>query len=205
MNQRTFISTSLFLILLLASCNEKEEKKQHALPAPLEEVDTTYMKRCFLREIRNYVTEHDSCNVFLIWPEYSFQAGPNANEYDYEFSSDIDNEIFHINEAYKYSFSGGEFTIVGCYPHRYIKIGEKYVFIHSRDDNLYDQRKLQSVFDKIDYKGYNYDSKLKILVVYKYTDSCKAITMQSRIDSSQNFRPVFAPSKKSIKFTAPVK
>ena len=205
MNLRTFISTFLFLILLLASCKEKEEKKQHALPAPMEEVDTTYMKRCFLREIRNYVTEHDACNVSLIWPEYSFQADPNANEYDYEFSSDIDNEIFHINEAYKYSFSGGEFTIVGCYPHRYIKIGEKYVFIHSRDDNLYDQRKLQSVFDKIDYKGYNYDSKLKILVVYKYTDSCKAITMQSRIDSSQNFRPVFAPSKKSIKFTAPVK
>ncbi len=205
MNLRTFISTSLFLILLLASCKEKEEKKQHALPAPMEEVDTTYMKRSFLREIRNYVTEHDSCNVFLIWPEYSFQADPNANEYDYEFSSDIDNEIFHINEAYKYSFSGGEFTIVGCYPHRYIKIGEKYVFIHSRDDIQYDQEKLKSVFNKIDYKGYNYDSKLKILVVYKYTDSCKAITMQSRIDSSQNFRPVFAPSKKSIKFTAPVK
>ena len=204
MNQKLKFLIPIFLILLLASCNEKEEKK-HALPAPLEEVDTTYMKRSFLREIRNYVTEHDSCTVFLIWPEYSFQADPNANEYDYEFASDIDNETFHINEAYKYSFDGGEFTIVGCYPHRYIKIGEKYVFIHSRDDNLYDQRKLQSVFDKIDYKGYNYDSELKILVVYKYTDSCKAITIQSRIDSSQNFRPVFAPFKKSIKFTAPVK
>ena len=45
MNLRTFISTSLFLILLLASCNEKEEKKQHALPAPMEEIDTTSMKK----------------------------------------------------------------------------------------------------------------------------------------------------------------
>ena len=181
MNLRTFISTSLFLILLLASCKEKEEKKQHALPAPMEEVDTTYMKRSFLREIRNYVTEHDSCNVFLIWPEYSFQADPNANEYDYEFSSDIDNEIFHINEAYKYSFSGGEFTIVGCYPHRYIKIGEKYVFIHSRDDNLYDQEKLKSIFDKINYKGgYSEDLTTKVLVAYNKIDSCESLTLQYR-------------------------
>ena len=174
------------LLCLLASC--KEESKPVIEPtSPLEEVDTTYMKRSFLREIRNYVTEHDSCNVFLIWPEYCFQAKPNANEYDYEFASDIDNEIFHINEAYKYSFDGGEFTIVGCYPHRYIKIGEKYVFIHSRDDIQYDQEKLKSVFNKIDYKGYNYDSDPKILIVYKYIDSCKAIT----IDSSINRHPLF--------------
>ena len=190
----------VFLSLIPVSC--KEESKPVIEPtSPLEEVDTTYMKRSFLREIRNYVTEHDSCNVFLIWPEYSFQADPNANEYVYEFASDIDNEIFHINEAYKYSFDGGEFTIVGCYPHRYIKIGEKYVFIHSRDDIQYDQEKLKSVFNKIDYKGYNYDSDPKILIVYKYIDSCKAIT----IDSSINRHPLFKIYKSSIKFTAPIK
>ena len=190
------------LLCLLASC--KEESKPVIEPtSPLEEVDTTYMKRSFLREIRNYVTEHDSCNVFLIWPEYCFQAKPNANEYDYEFASDIDNEIFHINEAYKYSFDGGEFTIVGCYPHRYIKIGEKYVFIHSRDDNLYDQEKLKSVFDKIDYKGgYSEDLTTKVLVAYNKIDSCESLTLQYRNDSSQNFRPIY---RSSIKFTAPVK
>ena len=40
MNLRTFISTSLFLILILASCKEKEEKKQHALPAPMEDLQS---------------------------------------------------------------------------------------------------------------------------------------------------------------------
>ena len=201
MNLRTFLSTFLFLILLLASCNEKEEKKQHALPAPLEEVDTTYMKRSFLREIRNYVTEHNSCNVFIIWPEYCFQTKHNDEDEQYE---NRDNEVFRIDVAFRNSFAdGGEFRIVDCYPHRYIKIGEKYVFIHSRDDNLYDQAKLKSVFDKIDYKGgYSEDLTTKVLVAYNKIDSCESLTLQYRNDSSQNFRPIY---RSSIKFTAPVK
>ena len=190
----------ILLCLLLASC--KEENKPVIEPtSPLEEVDTTYMKRSFLREIRNYVTEHDSCNVFLIWPEYCFQTKQNDEEEQYE---NRDNEVFRIDVAFRNSFAdGGEFRIVDCYPHRYIKIGEKYVFIHSRDDNLYDQEKLKSIFDKIDYKGgYSEDLTTKVLIAYNKIDSCESLTLQYRNDSSQNFRPINRSSKK---FTAPVK
>lgn len=198
MNQKLKFLIPIFLILLLASCNEKEEKK-HALPAPLEEVDTTYMKRSFLREIRNYVTEHNSCNMFLIWPEYSFQADPNANEDYYELSTKIDNEIFNISEAHKSSFSGGEFTIVDCYPHRYFKIGEKYVFIHSRDDHLYDQKKIPSIIENIENNGYNFNAERRLLIVYNKIDSCKVIMAQSIIDSCQNFRPIYTSAFRPIK------
>ena len=188
------------LLCLLVSC--KEESKPVIEPtSPLEEVDTTYMKRSFLREIRNYVTEHDSCNVFLIWPEYCFQTKQNDEDEQYE---NRDNEVFRIDVAFRNSFAdGGEFRIVDCYPHRYIKIGEKYVFIHSRDDNLYDQEKLKSIFDKIDYKGgYSEDLTTKVLVAYNIIDSCESLTLQYRNDSSQNFRPLY---RSSIKFIAPIK
>ena len=197
---RTKTILPILLCLLLASC--KGENKPVIEPtSPLEEVDTTYMKRSFLREIRNYVTEHDSCNVFIIWPEYSFQTKQNDEDEQYE---NRDNEVFRIDVAFRNSFAdGGEFRIVDCYPHRYIKIGEKYVFIHSRDDNLYDQEKLKSVFDKIDYKGgYSEDLTTKVLVAYNKIDSCESLTLQYRNDSSQNFRPIY---RSSIKFTAPVK
>ena len=190
----------ILLCLILASC--KEENKPVIEPtSPLEEVDTTYMKRSFLREIRNYVTEHDSCNVFIIWPEYCFQTKQKDDDKQYE---NRDNEVFRIDVAFRNSFAdGGEFRIVDCYPHRYIKIGEKYVFIHSRDDNLYDQENLKSVFDKIDYKGgYSEDLTTKVLVAYNKIDSCESLTLQYRNDSSQNFRPIY---RSSIKFTAPVK
>ena len=197
---RTKTILPILLCLILASC--KEENKPVIEPtSPLEEVDTTYMKRSFLREIRNYVTEHDSCNVFIIWPEYCFQTMQNDEDEQYE---NRDNEVFRIDVAFRNSFAdGGEFRIVDCYPHRYIKIGEKYVFIHSRDDNLYDQEKLKSIFDKIDYKGgYSEDLTTKVLVAYNKIDSCESLTLQYRNDSSQNFRPIY---RSSIKFTAPVK
>ena len=201
MKLNIFLSTSIFIILLLASCNKKEEKQHVIEPtSPLEEVDTTYMKCSFLREIRNYVTEHDPCNVFIIMPTYEYQLKPNAHESDYEFLSDIDNEIFYINEAYKNSFDGGEFSILSIYPHRYIKIGEKYVFMHSRDDKLYDQEKLKSIIHRIDYKGFNYDSAPKFLIVYDKIDSCKAITPQFRKDNYKCFDLLF---RSRIKFTAP--
>lgn len=190
----------ILLCLILASCQE-ENKPVIEPTSPLEEVDTTYMKRSFLREIRNYVTEHDSCNVFIIWPEYCFQTKQKDDDKQYE---NRDNEVFRIDVAFRNSFAdGGEFRIVDCYPHRYIKIGEKYVFIHSRDDNLYDQEKLKSVFDKIDYKrGYSEDLTTKVLVAYNKIDSCESLTLQYREDSNQNFRPLY---RSSIKFTAPVK
>ena len=197
---RTKTILPILLCLILASC--KEENKPVIEPtSPLEEVDTTYMKRSFLREIRNYVTEHDSCNVFIIWPEYCFQTKQKDDDKQYE---NRDNEVFRIDVAFRNSFAdGGEFRIVDCYPHRYIKIGEKYVFIHSRDDNLYDQEKLKSVFNKIDYKGgYSEDLTTKVLVAYNKIDSCESLTLQYRNDSSQNFRPLY---RSSIKFTAPVK
>ena len=197
---RTKTILPILLCLILASC--KEENKPVIEPtSPLEEVDTTYMKRSFLREIRNYVTEHDSCNVFIIWPEYCFQTKQKDDDKQYE---NRDNEVFRIDVAFRNSFAdGGEFRIVDCYPHRYIKIGEKYVFIHSRDDNLYDQEKLKSIFDKIDYKGgYSEDLTTKVLVAYNKIDSCESLTLQYRNDSSQNFRPIY---RSSIKFTAPVK
>ena len=95
MNLRTFLSTSLFLIFLLASCNEKEEK-QHALPAPMEEIDTTSMKKSLLREIKNYVNQYDSCNAFLLYPTFFYKLDNDQDYYD-DFKY---NEIFCIGKIF---------------------------------------------------------------------------------------------------------
>ena len=65
MNLRTFLVTSLLFILLLASCNEKEEK-QHALPSPMEEIDTTNIKKSLLHEIKAFVDKNDTGKTFII-------------------------------------------------------------------------------------------------------------------------------------------
>ena len=66
MNQKLKFLIPIFLILLLASCNEKEEKK-HALPAPMEEIDTTSIKKSLLREIKAFVDKQDSCKTFILY------------------------------------------------------------------------------------------------------------------------------------------
>lgn len=122
MNLRTFLSTSLFLIFLLASCNEKEEK-QHALPAPMEEIDTTSMKKSLLHEIKNYVNQYDSCNAFLLYPTFFYKLDNDQDYYD-DFKY---NEIFCIGKISSASFGDSEFRLVDHYPHRYFKkiIAEK--------------------------------------------------------------------------------
>ena len=119
MNLRKFLSTSLFLILLLASCNEKEEKK-HALPAPMEEIDTTSMKKSLLREIKAFVVEHDSCKAFIL---YSMKTSKmKKNQYNGCIGCRlIFNDIFCIHEAADLHFDSGEFTVRRNYPHRYNK------------------------------------------------------------------------------------
>ena len=193
MNLRTFLSTFLFLILLLASCKEKEEKKQHALPAPMEEIDTTSMKKSLLHEIKNYVNQYDSCNAFLLYPTFFYKLNNDQDYYD-DFKY---NEIFCIGKISSASFGDSEFRLVDHYPHRYFKIGQKYIFISSRDDILYDQRKLEAIIDSMVPRGFR-DVMRRELLIYTLKDSCVVHPQ----DSTNNVKFLFYVSEK---FTVPTK
>ena len=145
MNQKLKFLIPIFLILLLASCNEKEEKK-HALPAPMEEIDTTSIKKSLLREIKAFVVEHDSCKAFIL---YSMKTSKmKKNQYNGCIGCRlIFNDIFCIHEAADLHFDSGEFTVRRNYPHRYIDINGKIIYVPSEDDSFYDQKKLKSIVD----------------------------------------------------------
>ena len=143
MNLRTFLSTFLFLILLLASCNEKEEK-QHALPAPMEEIDTTSMKKSLLREIKNYVNEHQDGRVFTLFPIEEYKIRKDINDW----YNAINNEVFYIAKTCQDDFGKNNLRW-RCYPHKYIDINGKYIFIPSLDDAFFNQDELKIIFNRL--------------------------------------------------------
>lgn len=187
MNLRTFISTSLFLILLLASCNEKEEKKQHALPAPMEEIDTTSIKKSLLREIKAFVVEHDSCKAFIL---YSMKTSKmKKNQYNGCIGCRlIFNDIFCIHEAADLHFDSGEFTVRRNYPHRYIDINGKIIYVPSEDDSFYDQKKLKSIVDSTVMKEERPIDK-RYFIIYDLKDSCEKVSYPFFSDSIYEYEP----------------
>lgn len=188
MKLKIFLSTSIFILFLLASCNKKEEK-QHALPAPMEEIDTTHIKKSLLREVKNYVNQYDSCNTFALFPTYFYKLDNDQDYYD-DFKYD---EIFCIGKISSASFGHSEFRLAEYYPHRYFKIGQKYIFLLSRDDILYDQRKLRAIIDSMVPRGFR-DVEIRQLIIYTLKDSCVVHPQ----DSTNNIKFLFYVSEEYI-------
>ena len=54
------------IVLILASCKEEKEPVS-ALPSPMEEIDTTKIKKSLLREVKNFIDEHPKTNAFILY------------------------------------------------------------------------------------------------------------------------------------------
>ena len=54
------------IVLILASCKEEKEPVS-TLPSPMEEIDTTNIKKSLLREVRNFIDEHPKTDAFILY------------------------------------------------------------------------------------------------------------------------------------------
>ena len=202
MNQRTFLSTFLFLILLLASCKEKEEKKQHALPAPMEEIDTTSIKKSLLREIKAFVDNNNDGKTFIIYSMRIYKQTGTYND-DCIGCRDQFNELFCICEASESHFDTGEFTIRRNYPHRYIDLNGKIIFVQSEDDAFYNQEKLKNIYENCTFRLENRQREIHSFLLYDLKDSCETIPYDSIYSLKRDIVGMVEIVKKPIKFTAP--
>ena len=208
MNLRTFLSTFLFLILLLASCNEKEEK-QHALPAPMEEIDTTSMKKSLLREIKAFVDKQDPCKTFILYSMQFYKMKKGAHNYNCIGCRDQFNELFCIQEAEDFLFGKGEFIVRRNYPHKYIDLNGKIVFVSSENDAFYDQEKLKAIYNSCTFIDINRELYKQSLLLYDLKDSCESMEYPHPDDNIYDYQPMNPPTlvvkvKNSIKFEPPV-
>ena len=192
MNLKIFLSTSIFLILLLASCNKKEEN-QHALPAPMEEIDTTHIKKSLLREIKAFVDKQDSCKTFILYSMLFYKMKKGAHNDACIGCRDQFNELFCIREAADLHFGEGEFTVRRNYPHKYIDLNGKIVFVSSEDDAFYDQNKLKSIYESCKLIEGRVPT-MQTFLVYDLKDSCETIQYPCYSDSTYEYK---------IKLTAP--
>ena len=207
MKLNIFLSTSIFILFLLASCNNKEEK-QHALPAPMEEIDSTHIKKSLLREIKAFVDKQDSCKTFVLYSMQFYKMKKGAHNYNCIGCRDQFNELFCIQEAYDFLFGEGEFIVRRNYPHRYIDLNGKIVFVSSEDDAFYDQEKLKAIYNSSTFIDANRQLEKRSLLLYDLKDSCESMEYPHPDDSIYEYPPMDPPAlvvkvKSPIKFTAP--
>ena len=207
MNLRTFLSAFLLLILLLASCNKKEEN-QHALPAPMEEIDTTSIKKSLLREIKAFVDKQDSCKTFILYSMQLYKMKKGAHNDACIGCRDQFNELFCIREAADLYFGEGEFTVRRNYPHKYIDLNGKIVFVSSENDGFYDQEKLKAIYNSCKLIEDRVPT-MQTFLVYDLKDSCETIQYPCYSDSTYEYKTpeglleMVEIVKSPIKFTAP--
>ena len=201
MNLRTFLATSLFLILLLASCNEKEDK-QHALPAPMEEIDTTNIKKSLLHEIQAFVDKNDAGKTFILYSMQLYKQAGKHNDNCIGCRNQF-NELFCICEASESHFDTGEFTIRRNYPHRYINHNGKIIFVSSEDDAFYDQKKLKNIYENCTFRYENRQREEHSFLLYDLKDSCEIIPYDSIYKLYAPEKAIDEIVKKPVKFTAP--
>ena len=188
MKLRTLFTTSLLFTLLLASCNDKEKQKQHALPAPMEEIDTTNIKKSLLREIKAFVDKQDSCKTFILYSMQLYKIKKGAHNDVCIGCRNQFNEMFCIREAADLHFARGEFAIRRNYPHRDIDINGKIVYVPSEDDSFYDQKKLKSIVDSTMSKREHPIDK-RYFILYDMKDSCEKVSYPFFGDSIYEYEP----------------
>lgn len=207
MNIKITALLPLFFILLLASCKE-EKKHVPLLPSPMEEIDTTNIKRSLLNEVKNFVNEHPTTKVFILYniplSKYRKGYGEGCIGCRTKF-----NNVYYIHEAADLHFGEGEFVIRNNYPHRYIGLNGKIVFVPSDDDRFYDQKKLKKIYDSTQLIIEDRQLAKHSFLLYDLKDSC-SITEEPFIDDSlyeyrndEIIYKVVEKVKSSIHFTIP--
>ena len=100
----------------------------------------------------------------------------------------IFNDIFCIHEAADLHFDSGEFTVRRNYPHRYIDINGKIIYVPSEDDSFYDQKKLKSIVDSTVVKEERPIDK-RYFIIYDLKDSCEKVSYPFFSDSIYEYEP----------------
>ena len=198
---------AIFFVLFLASYKE-DEKLASALSSPMEEIDTTNIKKSLMQEVRNFIDEHPKTNAFILYNMLMCKKkkgdGDNCIGCRTKF-----NEIFCITEAYDFHFGEGEFIIRENYPHKYFDINGKIVFVPSNDDAFYDQKKLKAIYEKTKFIEEDRQLDKHYFLLYDLKDSCGKAEFPFYGDSiyeytSEDFIPVIVEKvRKSIKFEPP--
>lgn len=196
------------IVLILASCKEEKEPVS-ALPSPMEEIDTTNIKKSLLQEVRNFIDEHPKTDAFILYNMLMYKKkkgyGDNCIGCRTKF-----NEVFCITEAYDFHFGDGEFIIRENYPHKYFDINGKIVFVPSNDDAFYDQKELKAIYEKTKFIEEDRQLDKHYFLLYDLKDSCEKADYPFDGDSiyeytSREFIPsVVEKVKSSIKFEPPI-
>ena len=176
---------STFFVLFIASCKE-EKKPISTLPSPMEEIDTTNIKKSLLREVKNFIDKHPKTDAFILYniERYKVNKGYDNTCIGCRIYF---NEVYCIREAYSWHFGDGEFIIRRNYPHRYFTINGKIVFVPSNDDCPLDKQYflLYDLKDSCEKADFPFDGDS----IYEYTSREFVPSVVEKVKSSIKFDP----------------
>ncbi len=192
----TFI---LFMfILFLTSCNFSE-KNQNTLLDEMFRVDTCSFSPSFLREIKKYVTDCKSANVFIL---------KSTMLYEYsDYTDNPNNEVYAISPAsLSNSVGRGEFYFVRDYPVSYFEVNNKIVLLSSSMDKWTNQKKMKKIYTGL--KGMCNDeesqTKEKKYFFVWYTKDSTKVTSERNFMLNNKLTPIIEQHKSlDTTFSAP--
>ena len=192
----------LLSFLILFSCNEGNRSNMK-LASPMEEMDSSHLKKSLLHEVRKFVGKYPEIKTFVL---YNMQLTVKKNREEEENCigcRTVYNELYCIAEANDASFGSGEFIVTRNYPHRYLVVNDKIVFVPSNDDAFYNQKELKRIYDKIEF---NEDTPVAkhYFLLYDIVDSCKTVPNPIYDKSGSEIYDVIVPVKLPIFFDGPV-
>ena len=164
----------LLSFLILFSCNEGNRSNMK-LASPMEEMDSSHLKKSLLHEVRKFVGKYPEINAFVL---YNMQLTANKDrekENTCIGCRTVYNELYCIAEANDASFGSGEFIVTRNYPHRYLVVNDKIVFVPSNDDAFYNQKELKRIYDKIEFNEDCTPAAKHYFLLYDLVDSCKTV------------------------------
>ena len=191
----------LLSFLILFSCNEGNRSNMK-LASPMEEMDSSHLKKSLLHEVRKFVGKYPEIKTFVL---YNMQVTANKDrekENTCIGCRTVYNELYCIAEANDASFGSGEFIVTRNYPHRYLVIDDKIIFVPSNDDAFYNQKELKRIYDKIEFNEDCTPAAKHYFLLYDLVDSCKTVSNPFK-PSSEEY-DVIGPVKLPIVFDGPV-
>lgn len=182
-------------ISFLFSCTK--ENKQEAVLSSMQEVDTTYMKRSVLLEIRKYIHENPDAKCYLLKSMGLHKEKPSRDYYE-----GVENELFIIDKVSTYDISkNGENLLATIYPSRYFRLDDKIIFFSTEADAIMNQSILEKEFNNYAKQEDSESSNRKYILVSYFTDLCTVIDDPFADNSIQVIKE---PIKHRIEFHAPL-
>ena len=130
------------LCFVLVGCNYSEDK-QNSVLSNLNTVDTCSFSSSFIAEIKTYLNQHESSDLFII-------KSTMLCEYNGFTDCGVDNEIYVICPAtLSNSVGEGEFYFIKYYPSAYFKVNNKIILFSTTLDKWTEQKKIKYIYSKL--------------------------------------------------------